>query len=110
MNQSACALQQGTDREKDVPVAGKIENFDQYDTVFLGFPIWYYAAPRVIYIFCKGYDWTGKKIYAFATSGGSGIGKTADKLSPYTEGAAVLKAVLVHNFAELSEWTKKLDV
>ena len=96
--------------KKDVPVAGKIENFDQYDTVFLGFPIWYYAAPRVIYTFCKGYDWTGKKIYAFATSGGSGIGKTAEKLSPYMEGAAVLKAALVHNSTELSEWAKKLDV
>ena len=93
---------------KDVPVAGKIENFDQYDTIYLGFPIWYYAAPRIIYTFCKDYDWTGKKIYAFATSGGSGIGKTAEKLSPHMEGAAVIKAMLVHNSSELSEWAKGL--
>ncbi|MCR5324442.1 MAG: flavodoxin [Lachnospiraceae bacterium] len=94
--------------KKDVPVAGKIENFDQYDTIYLGFPIWYYAAPRIIYTFCKDYDWTGKKIFAFATSGGSGIGKTAEKLSPYMEGAAVVKAMLVHNSSELSEWAKNL--
>ncbi|MCR5481210.1 MAG: flavodoxin [Clostridia bacterium] len=67
---------------KDVPVSGKIENFEEYDTVYLGFPIWYGQAPRVVHTFCKGYDWTGKKVYIFATSGGSGIGKTAEKLAP----------------------------
>ena len=92
----------------DVPVAGRIENFDKYDTVYLGFPIWYYAAPRVIYTFCKGYDWTGKNIHAFATSGGSGIGKTADKLAPFVPGAALLDAKLVHNSGELSDWAKTL--
>ena len=56
---------------KDVPVAGTVENFEQYDVVLLGFPIWYGAAPNVVYTFCKGYAWTGKRVYAFATSGGS---------------------------------------
>ncbi len=94
--------------KQDVPVAGRIENFDKYDTVYLGFPIWYYAAPRVIYTFCKGYDWKDKKIHAFATSGGSGIGKTADKLAPFVPGAAILDAKLVHNSGELSDWVKTL--
>ena len=67
---------------KDVPVAGSIENFDKYDTVYIGFPIWYGQAPRVIHTFARGYDWTGKMVHLFATSGGSGIGKTSDKLSP----------------------------
>lgn len=90
--------------KKDVPVAGKVENFDEYDTVYLGFPIWYYCAPNVINTFCKGYDWTGKKVYAFATSGGSGIGKTAEKLAPYLAGATEIDAILVQNASDLIGW------
>ncbi|SEL34088.1 Flavodoxin [Ruminococcus sp. YRD2003] len=72
--------------KKDVPVVGKIGNWDEYDTVYLGFPIWYYGAPNVVNTFCKGYDWKGKTLHIFATSGGSGIGKTAEKLAPYVGG------------------------
>ena len=87
--------------KKDVPVQGKVEDFGKYDTVYLGFPIWYGCAPNVINTFCKGYDWTGKTVHAFATSGGGGIGKTAEKLQPYLSGAASLDAVLVKSAAEL---------
>ena len=83
--------------KKDVPVSGKVENFDGYDTVFIGFPIWYGAAPNVVNTFCKEYDWTGKKVYAFATSGGSGIGKTTERLQPYVKGGEVAGAKLVHS-------------
>ena len=57
--------------KKDVPYVGEVENFDSYDTVFIGFPIWYYGAPNIISTFVKAYDWEGKKIALFATSGGS---------------------------------------
>ena len=90
--------------KKDVPVAKKVENFDNYDVIYIGFPIWYAAAPRVVYTFCKDYNWEGKKVYAFATSGGSGIGKTAEKLGEYIKGAAVLDAKLVHNADEVANW------
>ena len=86
---------------KDVPVQGRVENFDKYDVVYVGFPIWYGCAPNVVNTFCKGYDWSGKKVYAFATSGGSGIGKSADKLRPYVEGAIEVDAVLVRTATEL---------
>lgn len=86
---------------KDVPVEGKIENFDKYDTVYVGFPIWYGQAPRVVHTFAKGYDWTGKTVHAFATSGGSGIGKTAEKLSPSLRNAVSVDAKIVHNQSEL---------
>ena len=86
---------------KDVPVAGRIENLSQYDTVYIGFPIWYGAAPNVVNTFCKGYDWKGITIHAFATSGGSGIGKTAEKLEPYVKGAVSIDAKLVHSAGEL---------
>ena len=87
--------------KKDVPAAGRIENFDDYDTVLIGFPIWYGGAPNVVNTFCKGYDWTGKEITVFATSGGSGIGKTGEKLSPYVRGGRITAAKLVHSAAEL---------
>ena len=61
----------------------------QYDTVLLGFPIWWYVAPTIINTFLESYDLSGKTIVPFATSGGSGMGKTADKLKPSC-GSAVL--------------------
>lgn len=70
-------------------IAGKIENMDEYDVVFVGFPIWWYVAPTIINTFLESYDLSGKTIVPFATSGGSGMGKTADKLKPSC-GSAVL--------------------
>ena len=87
--------------KKDVPVKGTIAGFADYDVVYIGFPIWYGAAPNVVNTFCKGYDWSGKTIHAFATSGGSGIGKTAEKLTPYVKGAASVDAKIVRNAREI---------
>lgn len=94
--------------KKDVPAAGRIENFSDYDTVLVGFPIWYGCAPLVVSTFCKGYDWSGKKIAAFATSGGSAIGKTAEKLRPFVAGGELLGARLVHSGGELAAWAEEL--
>ena len=91
-----------------MPVAGRIANFDDYDTVLIGFPIWYGGAPNVVSTFCGGYNWFGKKIAAFATSGGSGIGKTAERLRPYLTGGDLLGAKLVHSGAELADWAKEI--
>ena len=68
--------------KKDVPIADRIDSFGEYDVIFVGFPIWYYSAPNIIVTFLKSYDFTGKKVALFATSGGSDIGKTADKIRP----------------------------
>ena len=87
--------------KKDVPVKSKVANFSDYDVIFLGFPIWYGGAPNVVNTFCKAYDWTGKKVFVFATSGGSGIGSTAEKLAPYVPGAKIAGAKLVKNSQEL---------
>ena len=94
--------------KKDVPVTGTVENFAEYDTVFVGFPIWYGCAPNVVNTFCKAYDWSGKKVYVFATSGGSGIGKSGEKLQPYIKGGEVVEARLFHTGAEAAEWAAKL--
>ena len=89
---------------KDVPVSGRVESFENYDTVLLGFPIWYGCAPNVVNTFCKGYDWNGKRVYAFATSGGSGIGRTAEKLRPHMKGAVSVEAKLVRTGGEVKSW------
>ena len=87
---------------RDVPLSGEVADFAQYDTVFLGFPIWYGYQPLVVSTFCKAYDWSGKAVHAFATSGGSGIGKTAEKLRPFVPGAESVDAQLVHSAAEIA--------
>lgn len=93
--------------KKDVPVKDTVENFSEYDTVFIGFPIWYYAAPNIINTFVKAYDWTGKKVALFATSGGSGIGKTAEKLAPYMNGKGEIKDSKLFSSSESAEVLKK---
>lgn len=65
---------------KAVPVEGVVEHMSDYETVYLGFPIWYGIFPNIVGTFVKQYDFSGKKIVLFATSGGSGMGKTAAKL------------------------------
>jgi flavodoxin len=92
--------------KKDVPVAGKVENMAEYDTLYVGFPIWYGCAPNVVNTFLKGCDLSGKKIYVFATSGGSGIGKSAEKLAPYAPGAEIADAKLLRSADEAKSWVK----
>ena len=96
--------------KKQVPVSGAVENFAEYDTVLIGFPIWYGCAPNVVNTFCKEYDFTGKKVAAFATSGGSGIGKTAEKLKPHVSGADVIDAKLINGVDKdtLKRWVDGL--
>lgn len=59
-------------------IAEKLENMGGYDIVFVGFPVWWYVEPRIIDTFLESYDFSGKTVVPFATSGGSGLGKTAD--------------------------------
>ena len=77
-------------------MAGTVENLGQYDLIFIGFPIWYYRAPNIINTFCKAYDWNGKSVALFATSGGSDIGETAEKLMPFMKGARIVHAEVMN--------------
>ena len=87
--------------KKDVPVTGAVADWEGYDLVYLGFPIWYYGAPNVVNTFAKGYDWAGKRVVLFATSGGSDIGRTAEKLQPYLKNGQIVKAQVHKGPAEL---------
>ena len=68
-------------------IANRVENMADYDTVFVGFPIWWYVAPTIINTFLEQYDLSGKKVIPFATSGSSGMGKTNAGLAPSCKGA-----------------------
>ena len=72
-------------------VAGMPESIDGYDTVFVGFPIWWYVAPTIVNTFLEGLDLKGKAVVPFATSGGSGMGKTNERLSPSCPGAKLVE-------------------
>ena len=96
--------------KKDVPIADKVENFDEYDMVLIGFPVWYYAAPNIIETFVKSYDFSGKKVALFATSGGSDITKAPAKLQPLMKGEIVGAKLFAADapVSEIKPWLSSL--
>ena len=92
--------------DTDAPVAG-------YDVIFLGFPIWWYTAPTIINTFLEGYNFTGKTIVLFATSGGSGLGKSAAGLRPSAPGARIVDGRLLNGRLsenELKSWIDSMNL
>ena len=92
-------------------IAGKMDDMDQYEVVFIGFPIWWYVAPTIINSFLESYDFTGKTIVPFATSGGSAMGKTNERLAPSCPGAVLLEGKMLNGSleqAELKAWAESL--
>ena len=71
-------------------IAGDAADMAAYDTVFIGFPVWWYVEPRIIDTFLESYDFAGKTIVPFATSGGSGLGKAPQRMQRLAKGAHVL--------------------
>jgi flavodoxin len=92
-------------------LAGRVENINQYDTIFVGFPIWWYEAPRVIQTFLESYDLAGKTVIPFATSGGSDMGNTDSILqrSAPKAGWKLGKRLRATTSAqEITDWLKAL--
>lgn len=90
-------------------LADKNVDIEAYDRIFLGFPIWWYTAPTIIRSFLESYDFTSKIIVLFATSGGSGLGKTAKDLSASCPGAVIADGRLLNgNITEsmLKQWSE----
>lgn len=98
------------DRSSRPEIAEKIDSIEEYDVIFLGFPIWWYVAPTIINTFLEGYDFTGKKIVLFATSGGSGFGKTVENLKGSVSDKAIISEGRMLNGAlsinELKAWAE----
>ena len=94
-------------------IAGKRDNMGDYDTVFVGFPIWWYVAPHIINTFLESYDLTGKTIIPFATSGGSGMGETNEHLALSCKGAKLIEGKVFNHSTtheELAAWVDGLHI
>lgn len=81
-----------------------------YDEIILGFPIWWYVAPTIINTFLEAYDFAGKKIVLFATSGGSGFGNTVKELQPSAPNAQIVEGRLLNRASktEITDWVNTL--
>lgn len=90
-------------------IADKLSNMEEYDVIFVGFPIWWYVAPTIINTFLDSYDFTGKTIVPFATSGGSGMGNTNSKLQKSCNGANLVTGKMLNgrlSESELKSWAE----
>ena len=112
-SQSRCVIEM-QDPSSRPAVADTNANIAPYDIVFVGFPIWAYVAPTIINTFLESYDFSGKTIVPFATSGGSGLGKTTEKLRPSVSGTALWKEGKLLNGKPsqdaLAAWVKGLNL
>lgn len=98
------------DKSSRPALADADARIEEYDTVFIGFPIWWYVAPTIINSFLEQYDFTGKKIVLFATSGGSGFGKAVAGLQPSAPGATIVEGAVLNgrpNEAKLKAFAEK---
>lgn len=94
-------------------IAEKCENMGSYDVVFVGFPIWWYVEPRIIDTFLESYDFSGKTVIPFATSGGSGLGKTAENFKKLLGENVIVKDGKMLTRAsknDVSGWVKSLGL
>ena len=87
-------------------IAEPVQDMAQYDTVLIGFPIWWYVEPRIVDTFLESYDFSGKTMIPFATSGGSGIGKAEKSLQAHCPNASWKKGQLL-NGSGAAEWAKR---
>ena len=94
-------------------ISGSVENMEQYDIIFVGYPIWWGEAPRIVSTFMESYDFSGKTIVPFCTSGGSGIGSSASNLERLTSGATWLDGRRLNGSDSqdtVMEWVDSLDL
>lgn len=90
-------------------IAEKLSDMDSYDTVFVGFPIWWYVAPTIIDTFLESYDFSEKTVIPFATSGGSEMGKTADVLRKVCPDADIHDGKVLNGMSdkEIAQWANE---
>lgn len=91
-------------------IAERLPNMADYDTVFIGFPIWWYTAPRIIHTFVESYDFAGITLIPFATSGGSGMGRTVEELKKLCPNASWKAGKMMNGVSDkaLADWANAL--
>lgn len=110
MNKKSRSSVEMNDKKYRPEIADTKIAIENYDEIILGFPIWWYVAPTIINTFLEKYDFTGKKIVLFATSGGSGFGNTVKELQPSAPGAEIVEGKLLNRMTkqEIGNWVKTL--
>lgn len=111
MDKSSRSTIESKDRSSRPELADKDADIAVYDRIFVGFPIWWYTAPAIIKTFLESYDFSGKTIILFATSGGSGLGKTAKDLEECCPGAVIREGKLLNGNPSrdaLKEWAAQM--
>ena len=110
-SRSTIEMNDKTSRPTMADTDAKVE---QYDTIFLGFPIWWYRAPSIINTFLESYDFAGKRIILFATSGGSKFGKTVEELkASVSDSCDIIEGKLLNGkqtIPAIRNWTEALDI
>ena len=111
MDKNARSTVEMNDKAFRPALADKDAQVENYDEILIGFPIWWYVAPNIINTFLEQYDWTGKTIIPFATSGGSGMGKTNQELAPSCPGALLKEGRVLSPYSSkqaLEAWANSL--
>ena len=113
-NENSRSSLENADEKARPALADKKAGIQNYDVIFLGFPIWWYRAPKIINTFLENYDFSGKTIILFATSGGSRLGKSAEYLKTSCSKTTVIKdgKIFQKNTSEeeLKTWIKSLNL
>ena len=107
-NKKSRSSMEMNDRACRPAIASKVDNMAAYDVVFVGFPIWWYREPSIIDTFMEAYDFAGKTVVPFATSGGSGIGESGKNMAQLAAGANVVageRLASSASAADLKAWT-----
>lgn len=99
-----------SDKKFRPEIADSDAQIDRYDEIILGFPIWWYVAPTIINTFLESYDFSGKKIVLFATSGGSGFGNTVNELKASAPDTNIVEGKILNNVSkqDVENWVKSL--
>lgn len=108
MNRYSRSSVEMNDPDSRPAIAAAVKNIEQYDTVLVGFPIWWYVEPRIVDTFLESYDFSGKTMIPFATSGGSGIERAAQSLKAHCPNAVWKKGKLL-NHVDAAAWAKSLS-
>lgn len=103
MNKKSRSSVEMDDKNFRPELKDKDAHIEEYDKIIIGFPIWWYVAPTIINTFLESYDFTGKKIVLFATSGGSKFGNTVSELAPSAPGAKIVEGKLVNGKLTVSD-------
>ena len=110
MNKKSRSSVEMSDKKYRPAIMKKEMDMSSYDEILLGFPIWWYVAPTIINTFLEAYDFSGKKIVLFATSGGSGFGNTVKELQSSASDAVITEGRLLNcgTKQEITEWVNSL--